>query len=205
VTEGTVVLVWSFGRALGPLVVASLVLAVPRPARAEVAVAPPPAAPETTLKLRLWAQNPELKLELYRADQRPRKVPPLHACMQSCRLDVPAGSYRLFVKGPRDGDVHASFRNFELEYPSLLTVRPPSATARGAGLFVGIVGIPVFLAGVVYMFAQSGFGGGGGLDDTHEQVITAGLLGSGISMMVGGWILFGVNRKPKLRLTVLEN
>jgi len=169
-------------------------------ARAETSA--PPAAP--ALKLRLWTVEPGLRLELYRSDQRPGRADPLTACVQTCTLAEPAGRYRLFVKGPEGSGVHANFRDFTLERPLFVTVRPGYSTPRWVGLTMAIVGMPTLAFGMLYavVHRSNGLAGGGDMT-TGEKLVAASTIGAGVGLTLSGWILFGTNRRPTLKFAAL--
>jgi len=177
-------------------------LSAGRRAHAEGA-APAPLRPANALKLHLWTAEPGLRLELYRGQDHPRKDPPLDACVHSCTLWEPPGRYRLLVAGRPGSDVHRSFRDFKLARSSDLTVRPPLRTPRAVGLAMGITGIPVLILGIGYFLVQTGMGVGTGLNTPSQKLTAVTLLGGGAALTVSGWILFGLNRKPTLKLTSL--
>lgn len=206
-------------RPLAATLVAALVLASSSRARAQTYAPPPPPvvhapAPSATpppqyfyarplVPLALEGDAPGMKYEVVG----PKGDDHVYArCVAPCRLELPAGSYRVRVDGD---DIPTKQQAVALEGATRVYSKAGSSSAKNGGLALAIsgtsvAGIGLAVALVASMSAGCGWGDGGCSDSPSQRKrqdearSTAGiaLAVAGVGALLGtvGWITFASNR-----------
>lgn len=169
----------AFAQALKPV-------PVPEQAPGEPALTAQPAGIATSgsgmVRVELSSTTPGSVVALYRGSD-PKDSPPYLICKAPCGGNVPQGRYLLkvgYTKRTLKGQ-----RWVEVTAPTSITVKPNARTQRTGGLVAGLAGPPVTLIGLALIAADTF---DGDKDPTGLYVTMIGL-----SMTIGGWILFGLS------------
>lgn len=178
-------------------------LGQPRGREAPPSPAAPAAADPSQIRVHFVTQeNPGAVLAIYaRPDN---AAQPIATCHVACALTLPAHRYYVAVVGKRP---HRAQTPLELREDQTIVVYEHDRSARRTGLALGLVGLPITLAGVVL----TGWGALGvlfacGLDSGRcdrtgaEVAMGSGLLvtAGGIAATATGWTLYARGLLPAL-------
>lgn len=164
---------------------------------------------EERVVLTLRSREPDLVYSVHL----PESEAALAACDGDCRMEMPAGRYRIQVTGSPDSDVHQSSQFVTVTHDTTLDVDPARRSRRTSGLAMGItgtallpVGFTVLLLGLVGEAFDDGFcpvsepdcAEQSGSDPVNAAVwVGLGMVGAGTVLTPVGWVRFARNRHPK--------
>lgn len=157
------------------------------------------AEPAGTITVQLRGTEPGMTF----AVARPRERALGPRCSDPCQLTAPNGKYELHVFR---GDAALGTTSLRVSGPAFFQVSPPNLSRQRAGLTLGITGSAFLLAGFVAVTYAITARHDCGLDETcrNRYVDTlwygTGAVALGTVLSPIGWVLFGTNRSPKVRL-----
>lgn len=158
-------------------------------------------APKTSV--RVLGEEPDMTFEVLPRGQ----TGPGQRCSSPCEVVAPPGRYQLRVYR---GAVPLGGRRLRIDGPAEVRVSPPNVARQNTGLALGITGSALFVAGfgasIYALVANSECR----LEDDpcrneHNSTLVLGVatMLAGAVLAPIGWVMYGVNRSPRLTITPL--
>jgi hypothetical protein len=183
----------------------------------DAALPPPPTPPtgadayawvelrEPRVPVRLTGSDRRLKFKLYSQAKGMNRKLAIFVCRNPCQVLLPRGEYRVHVTG---GPEHADGeRVIDVADATSFYFSLPDRATKNAGLGIGIAGTAMLPVGLFILF-MTAWGDSCyhcSVDERRNREAPAGIyIGLGIAAVGAvltpvGWVMFGSNRKPRVK------